>query len=81
VCNREEYYFIVKKIKKMNEDKNCKDDRKDRPHQLMQLFINDLQINSDCRTNAKYMENKQREWAILKKKFHKQIVFHSQKIL
>lgn len=35
-------------------------------NQLLQLFINDLLINSECRTNAKYMENKQREWAILK---------------
>jgi hypothetical protein len=35
------------------------------PNQLIQLFINDLQINSECFRNAKYMENKRRELHLL----------------
>lgn len=45
-------------------------------NQLLQLFINDLQINSECGANAKYVENKRREWLLVLKTPPKTTRYH-----
>jgi hypothetical protein len=49
------------KMKKMNWDKT-----KGTDNQLIKFFINDLQLNSECKKSVKYVENKCQEWAFLK---------------
>jgi hypothetical protein len=36
---------------------------------MIQLFLNDLLVNCECRKDIQYMENKRREWIFLKEAF------------
>jgi hypothetical protein len=33
---------------------------------MLKLFVNDLLVNSACRRDKNYVENKRKEWGILK---------------
>ncbi|GHT39442.1 hypothetical protein FACS189437_02800 [Bacteroidia bacterium] len=41
---------------------------------MMLIFLNDLLVNSACEKNKKYVENKRKEWKILKEALKRKTV-------
>jgi hypothetical protein len=41
---------------------------------MIEIFLNDLLVNSTCGKNKKYVENKRKEWIFLRRAFKTQSV-------